>query len=157
MSNSLLLSGLLPTRLLCSWNFQGKNTGVGCHVLLQGIFPTQGSNMGLLHHRQILYRLSCQRSPQFSSAQSLSNVRLFATPWTVAHQAPLSMGFPRQEYWSGLPFPFPGDLSDPGIKATSSALAVGSLPLSHEGSPTEVLESFKNFIKNVYLFIRKKL
>ena len=42
--------------------------------------------------------------------KSLSRVRLFATPWTVAHQAPLSMGFPRQEYWSGLPFPSPGDL-----------------------------------------------
>ena len=41
----------------------------------------------------------------------------FVTPWTVAHQAPLSMGFPRQEYWSGLPFPSPGDLPDPGIKA----------------------------------------
>ena len=44
------------------------------------------------------------------SAQSLSHSRLFATPWTVSHQAPLSMGFSRQEYWSGLPFPPPGDL-----------------------------------------------
>ena len=44
----------------------------------------------------------------------LSHVRLFVTPWTVAHQAPPSMGFPRQEYWSGLPFPSPGDLPDPG-------------------------------------------
>ena len=43
-------------------------------------------------------------------------------PWTVAHQAPLSMGFPRQEYWSGLPFPPPGDLPDPGIKLVSPAL-----------------------------------
>ena len=42
-----------------------------------------------------------------------------ATPWTVAGQAPLSMGFPRQEYWSGLPFPSPGDLPDPGIKSIS--------------------------------------
>ena len=46
----------------------------------------------------------------------------FATPWIVAHQAPLSMGFPRQEYWSRLPFPSPGDLPDPGIKPTSPAL-----------------------------------
>ena len=43
------------------------------------------------------------------------------TPWTVAHQAPLSMGFPRQEYWSGLPFPTPGDLPNPGIKLVSPA------------------------------------
>ena len=46
--------------------------------------------------------------------QSLTRVRLFATPWTVAHQAPLSMGFSRQEYWDGLPFLPPGDLPDPG-------------------------------------------
>ena len=45
----------------------------------------------------------------------------FATPWTVALQAPLSMGFPRQEYWSGLPFPSPGDLPDPGIEPRSPA------------------------------------
>ena len=48
-----------------------------------------------------------------------------ATPWTVAHQAPLSMGFPRQEYWSRLPFPSPGDLSNPGIEPASPALAGG--------------------------------
>ena len=49
----------------------------------------------------------------------LSHVRLFTTPWTVACQAPLSIGFPRQESWSGLPFPFPGDLPDPGIEPRS--------------------------------------
>ena len=54
-------------------------------------------------------------------AQSLSHVLLFVIPWTVAHQAPLSMGFPRQEYWSELPFPPPGDLPDPGIKPMSLA------------------------------------
>ena len=48
-----------------------------------------------------------------------SHVRLFVTPWTVAHQAPLSMGFSRQEYWSGLPCPPPGDLPNPGIEPTS--------------------------------------
>ena len=47
----------------------------------------------------------------------------FVTPWTVAHQAPLSMGFPRQKYWSELPFPSPGDLPDPGIESMSPALA----------------------------------
>ena len=50
-----------------------------------------------------------------------------ATPWTAAHQAPLPMGFPRQEYWSRLPFPPPGDLPDPGIKPGSPALAGGFL------------------------------
>ena len=52
----------------------------------------------------------------------LSRVRLFATPWTVVYQASLSMGFSRQEYWSGLPFPSPGDLPNPGIEPGSPAL-----------------------------------
>ena len=56
----------------------------------------------------------------------------FETSWTVTHQTPLSMGFPRQEYWSGLPCPPLGDLPDPGIRPTSPALA-GRLPLSHQG------------------------
>ena len=55
----------------------------------------------------------------------LSYVQLFATLWTVAPQAPLSIEFSRQEYWSGLPFPYPGDLLNPGIKPVSSALASG--------------------------------
>ena len=60
---------------------------------------------------------------QFSSVQSLSHVRLFATPGTTARQAPLFIGFPRQEYWSRLPFPSPEDLPDPGTEPTSLALA----------------------------------
>ena len=51
-----------------------------------------------------------------SEVKSLSRVRLFVTPWTVAYQAPPPMGFSRQEYWSGLPFPSPGDLPNPGIE-----------------------------------------
>ena len=66
------------------------------------------------------------------------HVRLFATEWNIAQQAPLSMGFLREEYWDGLPFPPPGDLPDPGIEPTSHvtpALQVDSLLLSHLGSP----------------------
>ena len=59
--------------------------------------------------------------------KSLSRVRLFATRWTVAHQASPSMGFSRQEYWSGLPFPSPGDLPDPGIKPRSPTLQADAL------------------------------
>ena len=55
----------------------------------------------------------------------------FATPWNVARQAPLSVRFPRQEYWSVLPFPSPVDLPNPGVKPTSPALQVDSLPLSY--------------------------
>ena len=57
----------------------------------------------------------------------LSHVRFFATPWTIARQAPLSMEFSRQEYWSGLPFPSPGDLPSPGIEPESPALQADSL------------------------------
>ena len=146
-----------------SMDSPGQNTGVGCHSLLQGIFPIQGSNPGLPHCRQILYHLSHQGSPRilgwvyaaaaakllqlcltlcdpidsspagspvpgilqartlewaaisFSSAwkwkvkmKLLSRIWLLATPSTAAYQAPPSMGFSRQEYWSGVPFPSPG-------------------------------------------------
>ena len=63
----------------------------------------------------------------------LSRVRLFATPWTVAHQAPPSMGFSRQEYWSGLPFPSPGDLPNPGIESRSPTLQADALPSEPPG------------------------
>ena len=59
--------------------------------------------------------------------KSLSRVQLFATPWTVAYQALPSMGFSRQEYWSRLPFPSPGDLPDPGIKPGSLSLQADAL------------------------------
>ena len=68
----------------------------------------------------------------------LSRVQLFVTLWAVGHQAPLSMEFSRQEYWSVLPFPTPGDLSDPGIEPGYLCILhwqVGSLPLCHLGSP----------------------
>ena len=58
-------------------------------------------------------------------AQMLSHIQLFETPWTVAYQAPLSREFSRQEYWSRLPFPTPGDLPDQGIEPTSPVLAGG--------------------------------
>ena len=67
--------------------------------------------------------------------KSLSRVRLFATPWTVACQAPLSMGFSRQEYWSGLPFPSPGDLPNPGIEPGSPALQADALSSEPPGKP----------------------
>ena len=67
--------------------------------------------------------------------KSLSRVQLFATPWTVAHQAPLSTGFSRQDYWSGLPFPSPGDLPDPGIEPRSPALQADALTSEPPGKP----------------------
>ena len=77
---------------------------------------------------------------------ALSCVWLFATPWTVARQAPLFMEFPRQEYWSRLPFPAPRDLLDPRIKPTSPALLADSLPLSHLESPLKISHTPKSFL-----------
>ena len=88
----------------CRGNFPGKNAGVTCHSLHQRIFPTWGSNLGLLHWRQILYHLSHQTTRQLGSlpmlvkwkkVKSLSCVQLFATPWTVQY-----MEFSRPDYWS---------------------------------------------------------
>ena len=71
--------------------------------------------------------------------KGLNCVRLFVTPWTVAHQAPLSMGFSKQEYWSGLPFPSPGDLPHPGIEPRSPTLHTDSLPSEAPGNPLSVV------------------
>ena len=78
-----------PTRLLCPWDSPGKNTGVGCHFLLQC--------------------MKVKSEKWKVKVKSLSRVRLLATSWTAAHRAPLSMGFSRQEYWSGVPLPSPGE------------------------------------------------
>ena len=81
----------------------------------------------LLYSKVIpLYISLCQ-------VKSLSCVQLFAVPWVVAHQIPPSMGFSRQEYWSGLPFPSPGDLPDAGIEPRSPALQADALPSEPPG------------------------
>ena len=71
--------------------------------------------------------------------QSFSHVQLFATPGTVAHLVPLSMGFSRQEYWSGLPFSSPGDLPDAGMEPGSPALQADSLPFELSEIPSDML------------------
>ena len=132
MSDSVQPHRQQPTRLRCPWDSPGKNTGVGCHFLLQcmkvksksevaescltlsdpidcslpgssihGIFQAR-----VLEWGAIAFSLKYLTSTQYC-AQSLSRVQLFVTPWTVAYQAPPSMGFSRQEYWSGLPLPSP--------------------------------------------------
>ena len=78
VSDSLPHHGLYPIRLLCPWDFPSKNIGVGRHFLLQGIFPTQRSNLGPLHCGQILYRLSHQRRPCYISRQAF--IRLARIP-----------------------------------------------------------------------------
>ena len=180
------------------WNSPGQNTGVGSLSLLQGFFPTRGSNIGLPHCTRILYQLTHKGTPRilewvaypFSCRSSRPRNRIgvsgitggfyinwamreapfvskcciishgespswfthlrplvetlcvsrsvvfnSATPWTITHQAPPSVEFSRQEYWSGLSFPSPGDLPDPGIEARSSALQADSSPSEPPGKP----------------------
>ena len=75
--------------------------------------------------------------------KSLIRVRLFATPWTVAHQTSPSMGFSRQEYWSGLPFPSTGDLPKPGIEPRSPALQADALTSEPPGKPCLIKQAIK--------------
>ena len=93
---------------------------MGSHFLLQGIFLTQGLNLHLLHWEAD----SLLSEPQGKPVSVGSVMSHFSQPHglTAAHQAPLSMVFPRPEYWIGLPFPSPGDLPEPGIESASPAL-----------------------------------
>ena len=90
----------------------------GFHCRRHGVDPWPG-NKDPAHHTLLLF----------------SHVQLFATPWTVAHEASLSMGFPREEQWSGLPLPSPRDLPDPETKPRSLALEADSLPSELPGKP----------------------
>ena len=86
-----------------------------------------GSHCGCLNRTVVMmgcFDLSCCKLYVLCCAKSLNCVQLFVTLWTVSCQAPQSMGFPRQEYWNGLPFPSPGDLPDPGIKLKSLTFPV---------------------------------
>ena len=75
--------------------------------------------------------------------KSLGRVQLFTTPWTVAFQAPLPMEFSRQEYWSGLPFPSPGDIPKPGIEPRSLPLKADALPSETPGKPASQVKSIE--------------
>ena len=95
-------------------------------------------------------RLIKNQKKKEKEVKSLSCVRLFAIPWIVAHQSPPSMEFSRPEYWSGLPFPSPGDLPDPGIKAGSPTLQADALPSELSGKP--ILKKRNQLTANVMLY-----
>ena len=106
----------------------------GSKIVLWFILYFPGSSLGVSHFPRSLVEEAVHCSPEHTCtlllcvhtsmhAQSLSCVHLFVTLWPVAHQAPLSMEFFRQEYWRGLPFPSPGDVPDPGIEPSSPVLA----------------------------------
>ena len=132
--------------LYSQWNSPGQNTGVGSLSLLQGIFPTQGSNSGLLHYRQILNQLSYKGCPRIlewvaypfsrGSSQPRNRTRVpciaggFFTNWVI--RKALNAGV-------GCHLLLPGDLPNPGVELGSPALQADFLPLSHQESPIHIL------------------
>ena len=106
-------------------------------LMAPGIKPSSFTSPALAG-RFFLY-FFCFTTSARLEVKSLSHFQLFATPWTVAYQAPPSMGFSRQKYWSGLPFPSPGNLPDPGMEPGSPALQADALPSEPPGSPLGIL------------------
>ena len=122
---------IVACQIPCPWDSSGKNTRVGCYFLLQGLFPTQGLNP---HLPDLLHFLHWQEDSlplghlgSHGCGLVTKSCPTVLTPLTIAHQASLFMGFSRQEYWSGLLFPSPGYLVDPGIKLRSPTLQADSL------------------------------
>ena len=134
---------LQPHGLYSQWNSLGQNIGVGSLSLLQGIFPSQGSNPGLPLCRWILYQLNHKGSPK---SKLLSCVRFFAIPWTIQ-----SMEFSRPEYWSGKPLPSPPGLSNPGMKPRSPTLQVDSLPAEPLEKPKNTGEGSLSLLQQIFL------
>ena len=123
LPNQLSIPTVFPQYILCPWNFPGKNTGVGCHLLLQGIFPTQESKPYLLCFLALAGRFFTTVLPGWYIF-ACENVSCSSCPTLCdctdsTPRAPLSMEFSWQEYWSGLPFSSTGDLPDPGIELRS--------------------------------------
>ena len=102
-----------------------------------------------------IYKVSTM-CPKWKKVKFLNSVWLFETPWTVAYQAPSSMGFSRQKYWIGLPFPSPADLPDPGIEPGSSALQADALTSEPPGKPQSIQDYSIYFILIIpFLHIKK--
>ena len=133
MSDSLRPHGLQPTRLLCPWNNPGQNTGVGCHSLLQGIFPTQGSNPGLPHCRQTLYSLNHQGSLA-AAAKLLQSCPTLCDPRDSSPPGSPVPGILQARILEWVAMPSSRGSSQPRDRIQVSRIA-GRFCLSHQGSP----------------------
>ena len=123
-----------PTRLPRPWDSPGKNTGVGCHFLLQCVkvksesevaqsCPTLSDPMDCSLPGSSVRGIFQARVLEWGTIHSLSRVQFFVTPWTVAYQASPSKGFSRQQYWSGLPFPSPMHKSESEVAQSCLTLS----------------------------------
>ena len=114
------------------WSWSSNTLATWCKQRLTGKDPMLGKTEGRRRRgwqrMRWLDGITDSMDMKWSEVKSRSRVRLFATPWTVAYQAPLSIGFSRQECWSGLPFPSLGDLPDPGTEPGSPTLQADALP-----------------------------
>ena len=138
-SGSLLVPRALPNTMQ-SW----AHHALPASCPSAGILTSMRQEKSAWHCHHCISRLT-QAFPitrKWKKVKLLSHVLLFATPWTVAPQAPLSMGFFRQEYWSGLPFSSPKDLLDPGIELRSSALQADSSLSEPPGNPLQSLVKY---------------
>ena len=117
---------IMTSSPITSWQIDGETVETVADFIFLGSKITADGDCsheikrGLLLGRKVMTNLV--------KVKSLSRVRLLATPWTAAYQAPQSLGFSRQEHWSGLPFPSPGDLPEPGIEPRSPTLQTDALP-----------------------------
>ena len=151
VSNSLRPHGLQPTRLLCPWDSPGKTTGVSNPSPYLKELAETDTGASYKHHPQhsprerntlLAFGIKTNYS-LYGITTPITNILLscsvvsdsLSTPWTAAHQAPLSIGFPRQKYWSRLPFPSLGDLLDPEIEPASPALAGRFFTTEPPGKP----------------------
>ena len=134
MSSSLGPDGLQPTRLLGPWDFPGMNTRMGCHFLLQGIFPTQGSNPGLPHCRQTLYR------PSYQGSQLIKNLPAMQETLVrfLGQEDPLEKGQATHSSILGLPWQLSWYRIRLQCKRPGFNLWVGKIPYRREQLPTPV-------------------
>ena len=107
-------------------------------------------HLTFLWNRVLLFYRPDKSQRKWKKVKLLSHARLFATPWTVAYQASLSMELSRQGYWSGLPFPSPGGLPDPGIEPRSPTLQADTLPSEPPGKPKSQLKRIY-FLTDIFL------
>ena len=130
-----------PTLIWSIYNKGGKNIQQGQDHLFNKWYQKD-------------WTATCKRIkllPHTVKVKSLSRVQLFATPWTVAYHAPPSMGFSRQESWSGLPFPSPGGLPDPGIEPGSPALEADTLPSEPPDKSSHYTQKQNRLKTNVFI------